>query len=121
MDKLSVTQADRDFASAVVRAGVAGCGNGNKVVASGIKGGLHDNYYIVQLAAQYRIASQAELREALEGFVGFFDEAMKGFTPDWESRQPDEHVVLGWNNASLRIKHFRKARATLSHTKGEAE
>ena len=60
-DKVSVDQRDRDAAAALVRAGYPGGGNGNKVVASGIKGGLHDSYFIVQEVAKHRIAAEAEV------------------------------------------------------------
>lgn len=52
-----VTQADRDMAAYLVRIGAPGCGNGNKVIASGIKGGLHDSYEVVQVFARHRLTT----------------------------------------------------------------
>jgi hypothetical protein len=50
----TVEQTDRDAAAQLVRLGCPGLSNGNKVVASEIKGGLHDNYLVVQTFARHR-------------------------------------------------------------------
>lgn len=68
----AVEQVDRDAAAAIVRKGNPGVGNGNKVIASEIKGKLHDDYAIVQAFARHRLTHQPDraaveaLREALE-------------------------------------------------------
>lgn len=56
---LRVTQADRDAAARLVRQGCPGLSNGNKVIADEIKGGLHDDYYVVQTIAKHRLDAQS--------------------------------------------------------------
>jgi hypothetical protein len=43
-----VSKEAREAAAAIVESGCPGLGNGNKVVADEIRGGLHDDYAIVQ-------------------------------------------------------------------------
>lgn len=52
-----VTQMDRDAAAEIVRIGAPGLGNGNKVIAGEIKGGLHDAYAVVQTFARHRLST----------------------------------------------------------------
>lgn len=58
-------------------------------------------------------AKLAAAEKALEPFVSFFNEAMKGFTEGYAERTPSDKPVLGWNNAYLLMQHFIEARATL--------
>ncbi len=54
---VEITQVDRDAAAKITRAGAPGLGNGNKVMAGEIKGGLHDTYTLVQAFARHRLAT----------------------------------------------------------------
>ncbi|NKE77573.1 hypothetical protein [Ochrobactrum sp. MC-1LL] len=58
-------------------------------------------------------AKLAAAEKALEPFVSFFNEAMKGFTEGYAERTPSDKPVLGWNNAYLLMRHFIEARAVL--------
>ncbi|NVM41893.1 hypothetical protein HWX16_16315 [Ochrobactrum intermedium] len=58
-------------------------------------------------------AKLAAAEKALEPFVSFFNEAMKGFTEGYAERTPFDKPVLGWNNAYLLMQHFIEARAVL--------
>ncbi|MCH4542966.1 hypothetical protein [Ochrobactrum sp. A-1] len=58
-------------------------------------------------------AKLAAAERALEPFVSFFNEAMKGFTEGYAERTPSDKPVLGWNNAYLLMRHFVEARAVL--------
>ncbi|WGG61900.1 hypothetical protein [Brucella intermedia] len=58
-------------------------------------------------------AKLAAAEWALEPFVSFFNEAMKGFTEGYAERTPSDKPVLGWNNAYLLMQHFIEARAVL--------
>ena len=58
-------------------------------------------------------AKLAAAEKALEPFVSFFNEAMKGFTEGYAERTPSDKPVLGWNNAYLLMRHFVEARAVL--------
>lgn len=58
-------------------------------------------------------AKLAAAEKALEPFVSFFNEAMKGFTEGYAERTPSDKPVLGWNNAYLLMQHFIEARAAL--------
>ncbi|NKE75364.1 hypothetical protein [Ochrobactrum sp. MC-1LL] len=58
-------------------------------------------------------AKLAAAEKALEPFVSFFNEAMKGFTEGYAERTPPDKPVLGWNNAYLLMRHFIEARAVL--------
>ena len=55
----------------------------------------------------------SELVEALTAFTEFFDKAMEGFSPDWSQRNKEENA-LGWNNGSIKVSDFLKARAVLA-------
>ena len=55
----------------------------------------------------------AAAEKALEPFVSFFNEAMKGFTEGYAERTPSDKPVLGWNNAYLLMRDFIEARAVL--------
>ncbi|WGG61822.1 hypothetical protein [Brucella intermedia] len=58
-------------------------------------------------------AKLAAAEKALEPFVSFFNEAMKGFTEGYAERTPFDKPVFGWNNAYLLMQHFIEARAAL--------
>jgi len=62
-------------------------------------------------------AKLAAAEKALEPFVSFFNEAMKGFTEGYAERTPSDKPVLGWNNAYLLMRHFIEARAVLGGQK----
>lgn len=68
-----------------------------------------------ELKADYAV-SEAQLKaakKALEPFVSFFNEAMKGFTEGYAERTSSDKPVIGWNNAYLLMRHFIEARAVL--------
>ncbi|KAB2709676.1 hypothetical protein [Brucella intermedia] len=71
---------------------------------------------IIEEANDDKEALEAKLtaaEKALEPFVSFFNEAMKGFTEGYAERTPSDKPVLGWNNAYLLMRHFIEARAVL--------
>lgn len=69
------------------------------------------------LSAEKQCQSQGEqlaaAEKALEPFVSFFNEAMKGFTEGYAERTPSDKPVFGYNDAYLLIRHFIEASAAL--------
>ena len=58
------------------------------------------------------------LEEALAPIVEQYKKGLEGFTPDWEKRQPEDHILFGWNNAHFRVGMFSKAAAVLATAQG---
>lgn len=79
-----------------------------KLIESGVF--VTNDEYVRLTALEAKLAAA---EKALEPFVSFFNEAMKGFTEGYAERTPSDKPVLGWNNAYLLMQHFIEARATL--------
>lgn len=72
-----VEQCDRDAAADLARSGAPGLGNGNRVVASEIKGGLHDDYHLVQALAKHRHEQTSAFRSQIEKVRDGYKSQMK--------------------------------------------
>ena len=110
----TVIQADRLVASEIVRYGAPGVGNGNTIIASEIKGGLHDNYAIVQEVASHREASTAKLEADMAVLVEALDWALAEI--DGRTRYDPK---CAYNAEEQRGNALAKARETLTRIQGD--